>query len=251
VSLVTPDKIRRFQRTLYVTAKQSPARRFHFLYDKVWRDDILTHAYALSRANGGAPGVDGETFADIEEAGRERWLGELREEVRTGRYRPQPVRRVLIPKASGVGQRPLGIPTIRDRVVQAAAVLVLEPIFEADFDEAAYGYRPKRSALDAVRKVSRAIDEGHTEVVDADLSKYFDTIPHSALLTSVARRGRDRPLCDRVPLPPIGHSVGALAARTRAHRIALPTPKTGPASPTPFSVALLGCIKTGQAVSPR
>jgi len=162
---VTPDKIRRLQRALYATAKQSPARRFHLLYDKVSRDDILAHADALSRANGGAPGVDGETYADIEEAGRERWLGELREEARTGRYRPQPLRRVRIPKASGVGQRPLGIPTIRYRVVQVAAVLVLEPIFEADFDEAAYGYRPKRSALDAVRKVSRAIDEGRTEVL--------------------------------------------------------------------------------------
>ena len=194
MSLSTPATIRRLQRTLYVTAKQAPARRFHGLFDKVWRDDILAHAYALSRANGGAPGVDGETFADIEAAGRDRWLGELREEVRTGRYTPQPVRRVLIPKASGVGQRPLGIPTIRDRVVQRAAVLVLEPIFEADFDEAAYGYRPKRSALDAVRQVSRAIDEGHTEVVDADLSKYFDTIPHAALMTSVARRVSDGPM---------------------------------------------------------
>ena len=191
MSLVTPEKIRRLQRTLYVTAKQSPARRFHVLYDKVWRDDILAHAYALSRANGGAPGVDGEAFADIEAAGRDHWLGELRKEVRSGRYTPQPVRRVMIPKASGVGQRPLGIPTIRDRVVQAAAVLILEPIFEADFDEAAYGYRPKRSALEAVRQVSLAIDEGHTEVVDADLSKYFDTIPHSALMTSGARRISD------------------------------------------------------------
>lgn len=194
MSLSTPETIRRLQRTLYVTAKQAPARRFHGLFDKVWRHDILAHAYALSRANGGAPGVDGETFTDIEAAGRDRWLGELREEVRTGRYTPQPVRRVLIPKASGVGQRPLGIPTIRDRVVQRAAVLVLEPIFEADFDEAAYGYRPTRSALDAVRQVSRAIDEGHTEVVDADLSKYFDTIPHSALMTSVARRVSDGPM---------------------------------------------------------
>lgn len=131
VSLRTPDKIRRLQRTLYVTAKQALARRFHVLYDKVWREDILAHAYALSRANGGAPDVDGETFADIEAAGRDHWLGALREEVRSGRYTPQPVRRVMIPKASGVGQRPLGIPTIRDRVVHAAAVLILEPIFEA------------------------------------------------------------------------------------------------------------------------
>src|SRR6266852_567957 len=191
VSLATPEKIRKLQRALYVKAKQEPTRRFHFLYDKVWREDILAHAFALSRANGGAPGVDGETFARIEVYGVERWLGELREEVRTERYKPQPVRRVMIPKASGVGQRPLGIPTIRDRVVETAATLVLEPIFEADFDEAAYGYRPKRGALDAVRAVHRAIDEGHTEVVDADLSKYFDTIPHSALLRCIARRISD------------------------------------------------------------
>ncbi len=135
--------------------------------------------------------MDGDTFARIEVYGVARWLGELREELRTGRYTPQPVRRVMIPKASGVGQRPLGIPTIRDRVVETAATLVLEPIFEADFDEAAYGYRPKRGALDAVRAVHRAIDEGHTEVVDADLYKYFDTIPHSALLRCVARRISD------------------------------------------------------------
>jgi len=121
----------------------------------------------------------------------ERWLDQLREEVRTARYKPQPVRRVMIPKSSGVGQRPLGIPPIRDRVVQTAALLVLEPIFEADFDEAAFGYRPKRSALDAVRTVHKAIDEGHTEIVDADLSRYFDTIPHSALMTCVARRISD------------------------------------------------------------
>jgi RNA-directed DNA polymerase len=191
VSLATPEKIRKLQRALYVKAKQEPTRRFHFLYDKVWREDILAHAHALCRANGGAPGVDGETFARIEACGVERWLGALREEVRTGRYKPQPVRRVMIPKSSGVGQRPLGIPTIRDRVVQTAATLVLEPIFEADFDEAAYGYRPKRGALDAVRKVHNAIDEGHTEVVDADLSKYFDTIPHSELMRCVMRRVSD------------------------------------------------------------
>jgi len=191
VSLATPERIRTLQRALYTKAKQEPTRRFHFLYDKVWREDILAHAFALSRANGGAPGVDGETFARIEVVGVERWLGALREEVRTGRYTPQPVRRVMIPKASGLGQRPLGIPTIRDRVVETAATLVLEPIFEADFDVAAFGYRPRRGALDAVRTVHRAIDEGHTEVVDADLSKYFDTIPHSALLRCVARRVSD------------------------------------------------------------
>ena len=173
MSLVTPEKIRKLQRALYVKAKQEPTRRFHFLYDKVWREDILAHAYARCRANGGAPGVDGETFARIEADGADRWLSALREEVRTGRYQPRPVRRVMIPKPGGVGQRPLGVPTIRDRVVQTAAVLVLEPIFEADFDEAAYGYRPHRSALDAVRKVHQAIDAGHTEIVDADLSKYF------------------------------------------------------------------------------
>jgi RNA-directed DNA polymerase len=174
VSLVTPEKIRKLQRALYVKAKQEPTRRFHFLYDKVWREDILAHAYACCRANDGAPGVDGETFARIEEYGVERWLTVVREEVRTGHYTPQPVKRVMIPKPGGAGQRPLGVPTIRDRVVQTAATLVLEPIFEADFDEAAYGYRPKRGALDAVRRVHTAIDEGHTEVVDADLSKYLD-----------------------------------------------------------------------------
>src|SRR6202163_710444 len=182
VSLATPEKIRKLQRALYVKAKQAPTWRFHFLYDKVWREDLLAHAYALCRSNGGAPGVDGETFGHIDAYGVDRWLGELREEVRTARYQPQPVRRVRIPKPGGVGQRPLGIPTIRDRVVETAATLVLEPIFEADFDEAAYGYRPKRSALDAVRMVDRAIHEGHTEIVDADLSKYFDTIPHAALM---------------------------------------------------------------------
>lgn len=191
MSLATPERIRKLQRALYVKAKQEPTRRFHCLYDKVWRADFLAHAYALSRANGGVPGVDGETFDRIEAYGVDRWLGEVQEEVRTGRYTPQPVRRVMINKPGGVGQRPLGIPTIRDRVVETAAVLVLEPIFEADFDEAAHGYRPKRSALDAVREVSEAIDGGHIEVVDADLSKYFDNIPHSALLRCVARRISD------------------------------------------------------------
>ena len=195
MSLQTPARVRRLQRALYVKAKQEPAYRFYLLYDKVHRDDVLRHAYLVSRAARGArtPGVDGVTFADIEAAGQEEWLAGLKETLRTKTYRPAPVRRVLIPKPGG-GHRPLGIPTIRDRVVQTAAKLVLEPIFEADFDDSAYGYRPTRSATDAVRAVHEALCDGYTDVVDADLSKYFDTIPHQALLQSVARRVVDRHL---------------------------------------------------------
>jgi RNA-directed DNA polymerase len=160
VSLATPEKIRTLQRALYVKAKQEPTRRFHFLYDKVWREDILAYAYACCRANGGAPGVDGETFTRIEAYGVDRWLSTLREEVRTGRYTPQPVKRVMIPKPGGAGQRPLGIPTIRDRVVQTAATLVLEPIFEADFDEAAYGYRPSGVRLMRFERSTRQSKRG-------------------------------------------------------------------------------------------
>ena len=178
MSLETPIKIREFQRKLYTKAKQEPVYRFYLLYDKVCREDILAHAYAMAKANGGAPGVDGEGFAEIEAAGREGWLAKLKQELIEERYRPQAVRRVMIPKANG-GQRPLGIPTIRDRVVQTAAKLVVEPIWEADLEPNAYGYRPKRSAQDAVRKVHEYLRQGYTEVVDADLSKYFDTIPPS------------------------------------------------------------------------
>jgi RNA-directed DNA polymerase len=189
VSLTTPDAIRSLQRKLYTAAKAEPARRFHQLYDKVYRSDILLHAYALVCAATGArtPGVDGETFADIEAQGEAKWLAGLLKELRSKTYRPQPVRRVMIPKRGG-GERPLGIPTIRDRVVQTAAKLVMEPIFEADFADCAYGYRPKRSAHDAVQSVHQAIRAGYTDVVDADLSKYFDTIPHPELLQCVARR---------------------------------------------------------------
>ncbi len=187
MSLATPENIRTLQRKLYRKAKEEPEYRFYLLYDKIWRWDILAHAYALARVNGGAPGVDGETFQRIETDGKEEWLRVLQEELRGKTYRPQPVRRVMIPKPGG-GERPLGIPTIRDRVVQTAAKLVLEPIFEADLQPEAYGYRPQRSAQDAARKVHELLCEGYCDVVDADLSKYFDTIPHGKLMQSVARR---------------------------------------------------------------
>src|SRR5215207_2120318 len=190
MSLETPVKIRSLQRKLYCKAKAEPAFRLYLLYDKICREDILRHAYALARANAGAPGVDGESFAAIAASGEEEWLAGLRQELITRTYRPDPVRRVSIPKPNG-GERPLGIPTIRDRVVQTAAKLVLEPIFEADFEDNAYGYRPARGAVDAVKEVHRLICRGYTDVVDADLSRYFDTILHRELLQSVARRIAD------------------------------------------------------------
>jgi RNA-directed DNA polymerase len=191
MSLATPEKIRSLQRKLYRKAKAEPAFRFYVLYDKICREDILRHAYGLARANAGAPGVDGASFAEIEARGLEAWLAGLREDLVAKTYRPDPVRRVMIPKAGG-GERPLGIPTIRDRVVQTAAKLVLEPIFEADFEDNAYGYRPRRGAVDAVKEVHRHIVRGYSDVVDADLSKYFDNIPHRDLMQCVARRIVDR-----------------------------------------------------------
>src|SRR5438477_4811838 len=191
MSLETPIKIRMLQIKLYQKAKEEPNYRFYLLYDKVWREDILQHAYDLVRANKGAPGVDGQTFDQIESEGLEKWLGGIRNDLRSNTYKPQAVRRVLIPKPGG-GERPLGIPTIRDRVVQTAAKLLLEPIFEADFDPNAYGYRPKRSGQEAIQKVHKLLCAGYTDVVDADLSKYFDTIPHSELMQCAARRIIDR-----------------------------------------------------------
>ena len=191
MSLTTPDKIRTLQRKLYLKAKTEPDFRFYLLYDKVYRADILRHAYNLARSNRGAPGVDGVDFAAIEAAGLESWLHGIETDLRTKTYQPQPVRRVMIPKPGG-GERPLGIPTIRDRVVQTALKLVLEPIFEADLEPTAYGYRPGRSGIDAVKAVHRLLCQGFTDVVDADLSKYFDTIPHDQLLRSVSARIVDR-----------------------------------------------------------
>jgi len=170
MSLETPTKIRTLQRKLYRKAKDEPGYRFYLLYDKMYREDILIHAYELAKSNQGAPGVDGESFTAIELKGLGKWLAGIRDELRIRTYKPQPVRRVMIPKPGG-GERPLGIPTIRDRVVQTAAKLVLEPIFEADLEPCAYGYRPKRSGQDAIRKVHQLLCGGYTDVVDADLSK--------------------------------------------------------------------------------
>lgn len=192
MSLQTPGSIRRLQRKLYLKAKAEPAYRFYLLYDKIYREDILTHAYALARANKGAPGVDGVSFAMIEAQGLDAWLANIRNDLIKKTYQPAPVRRVLIPKPGGSGERALGIPTLRDRVVQTAAKLVLEPIFEADLDPSAFGYRPRRSGTDAIREVHKRLCDGYTDTVDADRAKYFDSIPHRALLQSVARRIVDR-----------------------------------------------------------
>lgn len=193
MNLQTPESVQKLQNALHAKAKGAPGFRFYALYDKVYRDDILAFAYRLARSNGGAAGVDGQDFAAIEAYGVERWLGELAQTLKEKAYRTQAVRRVYIPKADGK-QRPLGIPTVRDRVVQTAAVLVLTPIFEADLDPHQYAYRPGRSALDAVRQVHRLLNTGHTEVVDADLSDYFGSVPHAELMRCLARRIVDRQL---------------------------------------------------------
>jgi RNA-directed DNA polymerase len=170
MSLATPDKIRDLQIKLYRKAKNEPEFRFYQLYDKVYREDILHHAYRLVKANDGAPGVDGESFEDIESRGLEEWLNGLRKDLHDKTYQPQPVRRKMIEKPGG-GERPLGIPTIRDRVAQTAAKLILEPIWEADLEPNAYGYRPGKSAQGAIQEVDELLHQGYTDVVDADLSK--------------------------------------------------------------------------------
>jgi len=193
MSLLPPETVRKLQEALHTKAKGAASYRFYALYDKVYRKDVLLYAYERCRANRGAPGVDGQTFEDIETAGLQGWLDALAKELHQKTYRPQAVRRVWIPKADGK-QRPLGIPTVKDRVAQMAVVLVLEPIFEADLQPEQYGYRPGRSGLQAVETVQTLLRSGHTEVIDADLSGYFDSIPHAELLRSLARRISDRHL---------------------------------------------------------
>jgi group II intron reverse transcriptase/maturase len=187
----TRDKTRELQRALYRAAKASATRRFHALFDKVYREDILLRAWREVKANAGAAGVDGQTISDIERSGVDQFLAPLADDLREGRYRPRPVRRVFIPKADG-GERPLGIPTVRDRVAQAAAKVVLEPIFEADFRDSSYGFRPRRSAHQAMGVIRSAVNTGANWVVDADITAFFDQVDAAVLMKLVVKRVNDQ-----------------------------------------------------------
>lgn len=188
--LSSTKKLREFQRELYLKAKAEPKFRFYSLYDKTYRMDVLVEAFRRVKANGGSSGIDDETCEGIVRRGLEAYLTELQLEMKERRYKPQPVRRVYIPKPNGK-QRPLGIPTVRDRIVQTAFLLILEPIFEADFSESSYGFRPKRSAHDAVREIYKYLNWGCVEIYDVDLEKYFDTVDHGKLMKLLARRISD------------------------------------------------------------
>ena len=235
-SLTGSEKVRRLQTVLHAKAKEEPGRRVHSLIDKVWREDFLLEAWRRVRRNGGAPGVDGETFADIEAVGVERWIGELARELKEGTYTPKPVKQVLIPKKQPGKFRPLGIPCIRDRVAQTSALLVLEPIFEADLQPEQYAYRPGRSAHDAVRRVHSLLNRGHNEVVDCDLADYFGQIPHAELMKCFARRisdGRMLKLLKAWLEMPVEEDDGKGGKRrtNRARRERKGTPQGAPVSP--------------------
>ncbi len=235
-SLTGSSSVRKLQTVLHAKAKEEPGRRFHALADKVWREDFLLAAWGMVRRNGGAAGVDGVTVADVGARGVERWLGELSRELREGTYKPSPVRQVLIPKKQPGKFRPLGIPCLRDRVAQTSAMLVLLPIFEADLEPEQYGYRPGRSAKDAVRRVHSLLHKGRNQVVDADLSNYFGEIPHAELMKSVARRVSDGRMLGLVKawleMPVVEEDGEGGSRRTnRARKERKGTPQGAPISP--------------------
>src|SRR5580692_7762420 len=251
MGLTPPMKVGKLQTTLHTKAKNSPDYRCYALYDKIYRRDVLGFAYARSRANGGAPGVDGQSFADIEACGVDLWLDDLAEELRNGTYQSLPVRRVYIPKPDGK-QRPLGIPCIKDRVVQMAVVLVLEPIFETDLEPGQFAYRAGRSALDAVRQVHGLLNTGHTEVIDADLSGYFDSIPHAELMKSVSRRISDGRMLRLIKMW-LETPVEEIDAKGNRHRTTrnkdqgMGTPQGAPISPLLSNIYMRRFVKGWKA----
>ena len=190
--LLTPlEKVQDFQRGLYLKAKRKETKRFYSLYDKVYRRDVLVESWRRVKANKGCAGIDGKTIEDIEKRGIRTFLEEIQKELKEKTYRPDYIKRVYIPKPNG-DKRPLGIATIKDRVVQMAVKIVIEPIFEVEFQDCSYGFRPKRSAHQALKEVKGWLNKGYTKVVDADLKSYFDTIPHSHLMELIARRISDK-----------------------------------------------------------
>ncbi len=235
-SLTGSDRVRKLQSVLHAKAKEEPDRRFHALIDKVWREDFLAEAWRRVRRNGGSAGVDEETFADIERYGVVRWLGELSRDLKDGTHAPRPVRQVLIPKKQPGKFRPLGIPCMRDRVAQTSALLVLEPIFEADLQPEQHAYRPERSANDAVKRVHRLLNTGHNEVVDCDLSNHFGELPHAGLMKSIARRASDGRMLGLIKAwleMPVEEDDGKGGKRrtNRARRERKGTPQGSPISP--------------------
>jgi RNA-directed DNA polymerase len=235
-NLTTPPSVQKLQSALHAKAKEEPGYRFYLLYDKVSRADVLVFAYRCCKANKGAAGVDGQTFEDIEAYGEVRWIRELAERLRSKTYEPDAVKRVWIPKPNSSKLRPLGVPTIADRVVETAALLVLEPIFGADLAPEQYAYRPDRGAHDAIRAVHSLLNTGHTQVIDADLSGYFDSIPHAELLQCVARRIVDRHILRLIKawlVAPVDEDDGkGRTTRSRANRDSKRgTPQGAPISP--------------------